>query len=59
MAFKNDSALPRCPKCNEPMAAVEDRPRFAQFLPMDTSDVIGARSLYRTAMMMTSKPQRL
>jgi hypothetical protein len=34
MAFKNDSPLPRCPKCNEPMAAVEDTP--AQFLPMDT-----------------------
>jgi len=23
-------------KCDEPMTAVEDRPRFAQFLPMET-----------------------
>ena len=34
MALKNDSPPPRCPKCNAPMTPVEDRPRFAHFLPV-------------------------
>jgi hypothetical protein len=32
MLRKNNSR-PRCPKCNEPMRADTDPPRFAQFLP--------------------------